>query len=233
MQELMVLSGNPRRRRRKHKARKSRRRHRKMTAKQLKYFGPRHAVNPKRRRRRARRHAAVMGFARRARRSGGRALGILSGSTGSLGRPMSMIGPALTGAIGAVAVNAVSARLPLPAMLTSGRVRYVTQGALAIGLGMLASRFGLGAGVAAKMAEGSLTVTLHQALVEIAAGAGVNLSGMGYYLPGRSASMPSASAAPTPRALAGMGKYVTGPGTNVSVLPSRRASMGNINSFKF
>lgn len=143
-----------------------------------------------------------------------------------------MVGPALTGAIGAVAVNTVIARLPIPAMLNTGRVRYVTQGALAIGLGMLASRMGLGSGVAAKMAEGSLTVTLHQALVDIAAGAGMNLSGFGYYLPGRAAMPPSGSAAPTPRAMAGMGKYVTGPGSNVSVLPARRG-MGNINSFKF
>jgi hypothetical protein len=117
--------------------------------------------------------------------------------------------------------------------MLGGTGRYLTQGALAIGLGMLASRFGLGSAVAAKMAEGSLTVTLHQAITEAAGRAGIALGGMGYYLPGRNASgavPPYAGSAS--RQVAGLGKYVTGPGTTASVVPLRRG-MGNINTFRF
>lgn len=246
MQELMVLSGNPKRRRRKG-GRKARRhggkRSRKMSALQMKYFGGGARHNPKRRRksRGRRKHSAVMGVSRVSRRSrrrsGGRGFAgrFLKTHTGSLSSPMSMLGGALTGAIGAAAVNTVTARLTpyIPAAMLGGTTRYLTQGAIAIGLGMLASRFGLGSAVAAKMAEGSLTVTLHQALVEAAGRAGLSLGGMGYYLPGRNAgrAVPSASGSAS-RQVAGIGKYVTGPGSTPNVTPMRRG-MGNINTFKF
>lgn len=242
MQELMVLSGNPKRRRkskgRRRARRSSRRVARKMSPLQMKYFGnpKRHRKGKRRSRRRARRHAVAGGIVRsfrRARRGGSRAFGgLLRSNTGSLSSPMSMLGGALTGAIGAAAVNTILARLPLPAILMAGPQRYATQAAAAIGLGMLSARF-LGAGVATKMAEGSLTVSLHQALVELAGRAGVTLGGMGYYLPGMRASAVPASAGSASRQVAGLGKYVTGPGASAGVIPLRRSGMGNINTFKF
>lgn len=244
MQDLLVLSNPSRRRRRKHKAKRrasSRRGGRKMSALQRKYFGGG-------RKRRGRRSVAVLANpvkrrrssrggrkARRVRRSSGRSGGMLGSflksGGGSLGKPMSVIGPALTGAVGAVAVHAVTARLPLPPVLLVGKTRFITQGAVAIGLGMLASRFGVvGAGVATKMAEGSLTVTLTEFIKEIASDNGINLGGMGVYFPGRQAggALPSASGG-----AARMGKYLTGPGArNVHPLNVGRR-MGNINTFKF
>ncbi len=243
MQELMVLSGNPKRRRGKRKARRSARRgKRRMSALQMKYFGGGARANPKKRRSRRRkaRHSVAAGVTRsfrRVRRSasrgGSRLLGgLLRSQTGSLSSPMSMLSGALTGAVGAASVNTILARLPLPAMLMAGPQRYATQGVAAIGLGMLAARF-LGAGVATKMAEGALTVTLHQALVELAGRAGVTLGGMGYYLPGmRAPAIPNGSGSAS-RQVAGLGKYVTGPGAGGNNVTALRRGVGAINSFKF
>lgn len=232
MQELLMLSGNPKRRRRHSKKARSHRRHRRMTPLQLQYFGGHR--NPKRR------HSSGKRRARRRGRSGfGRARGIVGKvfrtGSGNVAHPFSIVGPALTGAVGAALVNTVLGRLPLPAAAMQGNVQYVTRGAVAIGLGMLASRFGLGSAVASKMAEGSLTITLHDLIVQVSAQAGFPLSGMGYYLPGRQAIAPAASSAPA--RMAGMGRYVTGPGSPAgSVVPINRQarSFGNIaSSFKF
>jgi hypothetical protein len=142
---------------------------------------------------------------------------------------MKIIQNAAIGAIGAVALNAVLSRLPLPMMLMTGRTRYLTQGAVAIGLGMLAANFKLvGAPIAAQAAEGALTVTLADAIKDFAAAAGFPLAGMGYYLPGV-----GVRAAPSPGARPGvqMGKYVSGPGSG-SVTPIRR-TMGAMKAFAF
>lgn len=184
--------------------------------------------NPSRRRRGGKR-----------RRSSGRSRGRSRYSVrGLISSPVSTLKPALVGALGAAAVNTILARVPLPAMLMTGRARYLTQGVAAIVLAGVASRFaGLGAATAGKMAEGSLTVTLHQAITDIAGGMGLNLSGMGYYLPGYGVSAgPNPGAAAARGMSGGVGKYMTGPGS--SVLPFRRMSgvggMGNIStSFKF
>lgn len=133
----------------------------------------------------------------------------------SVGRlkPMSLLTPALMGAVGAVAVNTILGKLPLPASATTGNMKYITQATAAMLLAVVGSKMGGKSAMMAQMAEGSLTVTLHQAIVDLASGAGMNLSGvsgMGYYLPGRTAVMPSRSS--NPAQMAGMGRYLTGPG---------------------
>jgi hypothetical protein len=194
MEELLVIGNPSRRRRRKSKGRR-------MSAKQRQYFG-----GGKRHRRRGRSGRAMRRYSIR----------------GLVSSPIATLKPALVGAVGATAVNTILARVPLPAMLMTGRTRYLTQGVAAILLGTVASRFGgLGAATAAKMAEGSLTVTLHQALTDLAGGMGVNLSGMGYYLPGYGVAAGPAAGANAAR-MAGMSKYLTGPGS--SVVPFRRMS---------
>jgi len=237
MNELLVI-GNPRRRRRKTKAGGTHRRRRRMSALQRQYFGGgrrrarRNPVaslaalaNPRRRRRRSR------GVARRRGRGAARRLSFQR----VLSSPLATLRPAFVGAIGATLVNTVLARIPLPALLMTGRTRYLTQGAAAIALGALAQNLRVvGAGTAAKMAEGALTVTLHQAIQDFAAQAGVNLGGIGYYLPGHSAgaAVPG-SPGNAARMAGGMGLYVSGPGSG-SVIPMRRTNMGNIaSSFKF
>lgn len=143
-------------------------------------------------------------------------------------KPMALLGPALTGAIGSIVVNNVLARLPLPAAAMTGKMRYVTQGAAAIALALLAQRMGVKGAVATQAAEGALTVTLADFIKETAAGAGVNLSGMGYYLPGlgvRAAPPSGGRGAPQ---LSGVGKYMTGPGASrVVPMPQRMNGMGS------
>ena len=87
----------------------------------------------------------------------------------SLNKPLAMLMPALYGAGGALAVNAVMNYVPLPAMLTTGRMRYITK----IGLAVLIGTFGkklLGAKAQA-MAEGAMIVTMTEAMKDIVGGA--------------------------------------------------------------
>jgi hypothetical protein len=137
-------------------------------------------------------------------------------SMGSLARPMSLVKSAFTGALGAVAVNTVLNKLPLPTALTTGYAVYATRGAAAIALGMLAHKLGVAGGTAAKMAEGALTVTLHDAIVNIAgsamptfglAGAGfIANKRMGAYLPpNRMGAYLGPATNSNVRSLAGMG----------------------------
>lgn len=149
----------------------------------------------------------------------------------ALRHPMATLMPALQGAVGATVVNTVLAKLPIPAVLMTGRVRYVTQLAAALAVGMIATKVGVRGAMAARMAEGSMTVTLHDAIKDIAGQAGLNLGGMGYYLPGYGANaVPSASGNAAPM-LNGVGKYVTGPGSNVTQL--RQGAMGRLKGFNF
>jgi len=134
-------------------------------------------------------------------------------------KPMALIAPALMGAIGATAVNTILAKLPIPATAMTGKMKYVTQGIAAIALGMIASKVGVKGATAARMAEGSLTVTLHQAIVDIAGGMGMNLSGVGYYMPGYGAGQAVPSASGSPAQLAGVGAYITGRGAPSNVVP--------------
>lgn len=106
-----------------------------------------------------------------------------------------LIKGAFTGAVGVVAVNAAFNYLPIPATMKTGYASHAVKGALAVTLGLVGRRF-LGA-KAAKMAEGSLTVTLAQVISDLAGKAGVNLSGVSYYSP----AMQFSSA---PQALPGM-----------------------------
>lgn len=152
-----------------------------------------------------------------------------------LRKPMAMITPALMGALGATAVNTILSKLPVPAAAMTGRMRYVTQAMAAIALSTVASKIGMKGSMAAQMAEGSLTVTLHQAITDIAGGMGMNLSGMGYYLPGIGArsAIPSTAANPAQMAMRGVGKYMTGPGAKGSMLSGISRQSQKSSGFNF
>lgn len=222
MSEILLV--NPRRR----KSRKTRSAAQKRaTAKMLAANRARRGGS-KRRRKNPAPLSAVMHNPRRKRRASSRRRNPISlrrmVSGGASLAPMKLISSALVGAAGATAVNTIMARLPIPVTLMTGRTRYLTQGAAAILLGIVANKVKIvGSGTAAKMAEGSLTVTLHDAIKDVAAGFGMNLGGMGYYLPGRGVqAVPSASGNPAPR----LGEYMTGPGSPASVVAMpRRAGM--------
>jgi len=114
---------------------------------------------------------------------------------------MGMAKNAFQGAIGATVVNTVINFVPLPAVMKTGRMMYVSQGLLAVLLGVFGRKVMPG-NMAAKMAEGSLTVTMHSAIKDVVGGMvpGMNLG----YFPGGyvSGGIPGVSSAPAPAALA-------------------------------
>lgn len=129
-------------------------------------------------------------------------------------KPMQLLTPALVGAVGATAVNTMMSYIApsLPTSFTTGNMAYVTNIAAALGLAMLAPHAGSKKAMILQMAEGSLTVSLHSAIVGLSGGMGMTLSGMGMYMPGRGAqAVPRASG--NPARLAGMGAYLTGNGS--------------------
>lgn len=73
-----------------------------------------------------------------------------------------------TGAVGAVGLDVVQGYLPIPANLKVGIVGTGVKVLLAIGMGMVAQQFKLVRGpTAAKMANGALTVVLHDELKKL------------------------------------------------------------------
>jgi hypothetical protein len=105
------------------------------------------------------------------------------------GKPMSLLTPALVGALGAAGVNTVYANIAsmLPTTLTTGYPIYLTRAALSLGLAAMANHAGSKRAAVLQAAEGSLTVCIHDAIVALSAGFGMSLSGgrMGAYVPGR------------------------------------------------
>jgi len=169
MEELLLV--NPRKRRAKGRTAAQRLATSKLVAlnkaRRRKNPAPRAAAtsNPKRRRRAA---PSVKSMYRRRRRNP-------VSATGGL---MPLLNAALMGAAGATAINAAVSYLPLPTALQTGNMKHVTKAAMAIGLGLFGRRF-LGK-AALSMAQGSLTVTMTDAIKDVAAGAGMSL---GYYAP--------------------------------------------------
>lgn len=133
MAQLMLV--NPRRKRRQ-----------KMTAKQAKFFGPRRkrakvARNPKRARKarsRVRRNP-IAAAARRYGRSKRRSLSLRSITSGGVLK--STVAPAAIGAVGAVALDALWAMLPVPASLKVGAIAVPAKAAGVLALGAIAANF--------------------------------------------------------------------------------------------
>lgn len=74
------------------------------------------------------------------------------------------IKPAAIGAAGALALDVIVAKLPLPAALKTGPANYALRAVGSIGLGLLAEKVGkLKHGTAVDLARGGLTVVLHDA----------------------------------------------------------------------
>lgn len=74
------------------------------------------------------------------------------------------IKPAAIGAAGALALDVIVAKLPLPATLKTGPANYALRAVGSIGLGLLAEKVGkLKHETAVSLARGGLTVVLHDA----------------------------------------------------------------------
>lgn len=98
---------------------------------------------------------------------------------GGMGNIGGMLINGLKGAVGSVAINAVTSFLP--ATITTGKLLYLTRAVMAIGLGTVGKK-ALGAH-ARVMAEGALAVNFADMINSFAAGLGTNASG-GSMLPG-------------------------------------------------
>jgi len=120
------------------------------------------------------------------------------------GNLMQLLTHSLQGALGATLINTAYNFVPLPAMLKTGNLQYVSKGALAVLLGMFVKNR-----MVAEMVKGSLTVTMHDAIKDIA---GTMIPGMplGYYSGGQTVGyQPGVRAAPSPSALS---EYINRPG---------------------
>lgn len=74
------------------------------------------------------------------------------------------IKPAVIGATGALALDVIVAKLPIPAQLKTGPANYAARAVGAIALGLLAEKVGkLKHDTAVSLARGGLTVVLHDA----------------------------------------------------------------------
>lgn len=120
------------------------------------------------------------------------------------GNLMHLLTSSAQGAMGAIVINTAFNFVPLPAMLKTGSMQYVAKGALAVMLGMFVRNR-----MVAEMVKGSLTVTMHDAIKDIA---GTMIPGMplGYYSGGQTIGyQPGVRAAPSPSALS---EYINRPG---------------------
>jgi hypothetical protein len=162
------------------------------------------AANPRRRRRSAMR--ATPHHRRRVRRNP------IGGSVGLMG----MVTGAAVGAAGALAVDAVVSYLIPASMagtLLTGNMKYLTKGALAIGLGMIGRKV-LGS-AAGRMAQGALTVQVYAMARDMIGPSmtGMTFSGLGYAGPAQ-VSMPRRLASP------GVAEYLNQPSGMAEYVPT-------------
>lgn len=104
---------------------------------------------------------------------------------GSVQRPLTLLVPAAIGAGGALAVNGLVNYVPLPDMLKTGRMIYLTRFGLAVALGVFGRQLPVIGRYATDMARGAMIVTMTDLGKELSLQTGVNLSGTGYVGPSR------------------------------------------------
>jgi hypothetical protein len=153
---------------------------------------------------------------------------------------MSILTPALVGALGATAVNTVLGQLGsiIPASMMTGTMSYATRVIASMGLAMISKHAGSKRAMVLQMAEGSATVAIHDAIVSLSGGFGMQLGGMGVYMPGAGAqNVPTAYGRPA-RQLSGMNAYLTGNGSpQAAQVAARQTAMAakpqRMNGFGF
>ena len=73
--------------------------------------------------------------------------------------------PAAVSGAGAIGLDIVYGKLPIPAALKTGPFKYLVKGVAAIGLGMVAGKV-VNKQMADQLSSGALTVVMHQAMAE-------------------------------------------------------------------
>lgn len=97
------------------------------------------------------------------------------GGTASLGN---QVKTAAIGAVGALAVDIAMAKLPIPLSMQTGIMKNAAQGAISIGLGMLVAKVGKNRSLGHNLAQGGLTIAIHDGLKGMLAGKVPGLSGI-------------------------------------------------------
>lgn len=89
------------------------------------------------------------------------------------------------GALGALAVDVAMSRLPIPVQFKSGQMRYLAQGLVSLGLGMVIAKVGRNKSLGVQVSSGGLTIAMH-AMMKNAVGPNLGLSDdlLGYDLLG-------------------------------------------------
>ena len=151
-------------------------------------------------------HSAARHIRRRLRSKGARA------SMGSIGH---MVKGGLIGGAGAVLVDVLASKLPIPATMQTGVAGAATRVALAIGAGMLLGKV-MNKATAHQLAAGSITVTgynLIKSLVGpmIGLSAVTDINGVGFYSP---AVAPVAYGSDNISGADSMGAYLSGAGSD-------------------
>ncbi len=168
------------------------------------------AAAPRRRRRTSVRTHATRTY-RRARRAAGTAVRRIRRRHASAHRAgfgiVHLLKQAGAGAVGALAVDIVYSKLPIPASLQGGNVGAVTKAAVTVGLGILAGKV-VNKQLAHGATVGALTVQLHSILKNFAGGFGLagytdinGIGEVGYYTPAAIADNSG-----------GIGEYMSGVG---------------------
>lgn len=90
---------------------------------------------------------------------------------------MDQVQGAAVGAAGALAVDVAMSKLPLPAALQTGPMKYAAQGLVSIGIGMLVGKVFKNRKLGTQLADGGLTVGLYGAGKTLLAGTVPGLAG--------------------------------------------------------
>lgn len=90
---------------------------------------------------------------------------------------MTQVQNAAIGAAGAIGVDFAFAKLPIPANLKTGMLAPATKGAVSLGLGMVVSKVMKNKKLGTQIAEGGITVALHDLMKQQIGGA-IGLSGV-------------------------------------------------------
>lgn len=88
-------------------------------------------------------------------------------STRGIKGMMKTVAPSMAGGAGALSLDILMGYLPLPDMVKTGPISYVTKAALALGLGMVAGNF-VKKETAGQLATGALTVVAYNAMKDAA-----------------------------------------------------------------
>lgn len=143
-------------------------------------------------------------------------------SSSATTKVMPLLKDSAIGAVGAIAVDALFHFLPIPVTWKTGTMANVAKGSVAVALGLFGHKL-LPRGMAGKLAQGSLTVTMYDAIKAPVSNMFPTL-GLGYYPGGMTTQhYPMMNAAPAPA----LSEYINSGMAGMDSLAAVDEYMGN------